>query len=105
MDKKLVFTVQFNIKHDCIYVFEKSILSLLDRMSAEDNFVSCYLDKVVNSDARYILYEVWNEPSIETFMKNQSHNYYRMDFNNSIGQWTKSEKIVTILEPVQQWNK
>ena len=136
MDKNLVFTVQFDIKPECVHTFEKSLLNVLNRMSVEDTFISCYLDKDSNDDARYILYEIWKEPSVESFSKNQSNelprrkqrgiNYgrtnsivasdgvlnpslrnkdYRKEFNSKIEEWIKKDKVVTILEPVQEWHK
>jgi quinol monooxygenase YgiN len=105
MDKNLVFTVQFDIKPECVQAFEKSLLKVLNNMSTEDTFVSCYLDKVFNNDARYILYEIWKEPSVEAFLKNQSNKDYRMEFNSKIDGWVNKDKVVTILEPVREWHK
>ena len=105
MNKNLVFRVQFDIKPECVGTFEKSLLNVLNKMAEEDTFVSCYLDKDSSNDTRYILYEIWKEPSVEAFSKNQGNKDYRMEFNSKIDEWTKSDKVVTLLEPVQAWHK
>ncbi|WP_027178190.1 putative quinol monooxygenase [Maridesulfovibrio bastinii] len=105
MNNNLVFTVQFDIKPEYISIFEKSLLHILNNMSAEDTFVSCYLDKNLSNETRYILYEIWNEPSVEAFIENQGSKEYRTEFNENIDNWTSSEKKVTMLAPVQEWHK
>jgi quinol monooxygenase YgiN len=105
MGKNLVFTVQLDVKPECVHVFEESLLNVINRMSAEDAFVSCYLDKDPNEDSKYILYEIWKESSVEAFLKNQSNKDYRFEFNSKIDGWIKKDKVVTILEPVQDWHK
>ena len=105
VDKNLVFTVQFDIKPECVHTFEKSLLNVLNKMSVEDTFVSCYLDKDSNDNERYLLYEIWKEPSVEEFLKNQSNKDYRMEFNSKIDDWIKKDKVVTMLDPVQAWHK
>ncbi|MBM9613929.1 hypothetical protein JWJ90_06450 [Desulfobulbus rhabdoformis] len=105
MDKNLVFTVQFDIKPECVHTFKESLLNVLNKMSLEDTFVSCYLDKDSNDDAKYILYEIWKEPSVEAFSENQINKDYRKEFNSKIDKWIKKDKVVTILEPVQEWHK
>jgi len=43
MDKSLVYTVQFDIKPECLHTFKESSLNVLNRMSLEDTFVWRFL--------------------------------------------------------------
>jgi len=39
------------------------------------------------------------------FSENQNNKDYSKEFNSKIDKWIKKDKVVTILEPVQEWHK
>jgi quinol monooxygenase YgiN len=69
MNNNLVFTVQFDIKPEYSSIFEKSLQHILNKMSTEDTFVSCYLDKDLSNETRYILYEIWKKKVLKPLLK------------------------------------
>lgn len=106
MKKNLAFTVQFDVKPEHLQDFTDSLLYVLDSMAVEDTFVSCYLHKDSQDETKITVYEVWSEPSMESFIENQlKAKEYRNEYEANIGEWLKRDRVISVLEPIQEWHK
>jgi len=106
MKKNLAFMVQFDIKPEYLKEFTESLLLVLNNMSVEESFVSCYLHKDPKDETKFAVYEIWSEPSMEAFFENQLKTKdYRQEYEKKIATWLKEDRIITVLEPMQEWHK
>lgn len=106
MSKNIAFTVQFDVKPDYLNEFKESLLHVLESMTVEDTFVSCYLHKDPQDETKITVYEIWSEPSMEAFFENQlKAKDYRQEYEAKIGDWLKSDRVISILEPKKEWHK
>ena len=106
MSKHLVFYVEFNVKPDCIEKFLKGATGVLEAMSHEDTFVSTYFHRDANNPNKFTLYERWNEPSMEEFMKNQvDGKVYRDAYEAYLPDLLASPRVFKVLEPIGEWHK
>lgn len=105
MSKNLVFTVQFHVKPEYVQAFKDSLLYVLNSMSVEDTFVSCYLHKDSEDDTKFTVYEIWSEPSMDAFFKNQITKDYRKEYEDNLPDMLQSDRVITVLEPIQEWHK
>lgn len=106
MSKHLVFYVEFNVKPDCIEKFLKGATGVLEAMSHEDAFVETYFHRDANNPNRFTLYERWNEPSMEAFVKNQLEGKaYREEYEAYLPDLLTSERTFSVLEPIGEWQK
>jgi quinol monooxygenase YgiN len=105
MSKNLAFTVEFHVKPEYVQEFKDSLLYVLNSMSVEDTFVSCYLHKDPEDSTKFTVYEVWSEPSMDAFFKTQITKKYREDYEKNLPNMLQSERKITVLEPLQEWHK
>lgn len=105
MSKNLAFTVQFQVKPEYVQAFKDSLLYVLDRMSVEDTFVSCYFHKDPEDDTKFTVYEIWSEPSMDAFFKNQITKEYRKEYEDNLPKMLQSDRLISVLEPIQEWHK
>ncbi len=105
MTKNLAFTVQFHVKPEYIQAFKDSLLYVLDNMSVEDTFVSCYLHKDPEDSTKFTVYEVWSEPSMEAFFKNQITKEYRKEYEKNLSEMLQGDRIINVLEPLKEWHR
>lgn len=106
MNKEISFYVNFYIKPEYTEVWLKAATHVLESMSAEDSFISAYLHKDINDSTRFTLYERWNEPSMEAFIKNQLQGKdYRDEYEKLLPEWSKCPRTFSQLEPLMEWNK
>ena len=106
MSKDLVFTVEFNIKPENTDDFLASLTELIENMSKEDTFVNTFLHRDSNDPNKFIIYERWQEASLEDFMKNQIHGKsYRNSYEKQLPGWSSKPREITVLEPIGEWVK
>lgn len=106
MEKNIAFTVQFDVKPEHLQKFKDSLNHVLESMTVEDTFISCYLHKDPQDKTKITVYEIWNESSMEAFFENQLKvKAYRQEYEAKIGDWLKSDRVISILEPVKEWHK
>ncbi|XMB66693.1 antibiotic biosynthesis monooxygenase [Mycoplasmatota bacterium zrk1] len=106
MANQIAFTVQFDVKPEYLNEFMESLEYVLESMTVEDTFVSCYLHKNPNDQTKITVYEVWNEPSMEAFFENQIKvKDYRNDYEENLPKMLKSDRVITVLEPLKEWHK
>jgi quinol monooxygenase YgiN len=106
MSKHLVFYVEFDVKPDCVDKFVKGATGVLEAMSHEDTFVSTYFHRDANNTNKFTLYERWNEPSMEAFMKNQvDGKSYRDEYEAYLPDLLASPREFRVLDPIGEWHK
>ena len=104
MSKDLVFTVEFNIKPEHTEAFLSSLTELIENMSKEDTFVSTYLHRDINDPNKFLIYERWQESSLEDFMTNQIHGKsYRNSYEEHLPGWSAKPREITVLKPIGEW--
>jgi quinol monooxygenase YgiN/catechol 2,3-dioxygenase-like lactoylglutathione lyase family enzyme len=104
--KDLAFCVNFHIKPDKVEEWKQGALHVLNSMSGEKTFVSAFLHQDSNDPTRFTLYERWNEPSMDAFVKNQlTAKDYREEYEKQLAQWSQSERSFKVLDPMGSWYK
>lgn len=105
MTSHLVFYVEFDVKPECIDRFLKGANGVLEAMSHEDTFIDTYLHQDSNDPNKFTLYERWNEPSMDAFMKNQLQGKsYRDEYEAYLPELLASPRKFTALESIGEWD-
>lgn len=106
MNNNLAFYVKFHIKEEFVEKWKEEAKAVITKMSKEDTFVSCYMHEEEDDATRFSLYEVWNEPSMEAFVKNQLEaKEYRHEYEASLPEKLQSERTFVVLNTLEVWNK
>jgi len=106
MNKNLAFYVRFHIKPEYVEQWKEEAKEVITKMSKEDTFVSCYMHEEKDDPTRFSLYEVWNEPSMEAFIKNQLEaKDYRHEYEKTLSVKLQSERTFVVLDTMQEWHK
>lgn len=99
----LVFMVEFNIKPQSRAAFLDSLGQVIEGMSKEDAFITTYLHQDSQDPNKFVIYERWNEPSLQDFMENQLHGKrYRDEYETKLPSWSSKPRQITILKPLGQ---
>ena len=98
----LVFYVKLRIKPDCVQDWRQAFRIIVEEMSKESAFVSCYLHQDASDEAIFTLYERWAEPSVEAFLKNQMKPY-RVEYEAKLEGLLQSPREAQVLVPLGQW--
>lgn len=53
----LAFYVQFQVKPECVQEWKNAVVNVINHMSKEDTFVTCYMHQDVQDANRFTLYE------------------------------------------------
>jgi quinol monooxygenase YgiN len=106
MSNDLAFYVQFQVKPERLEGWKDAVREVIDRMSAESTFVSCYMHQDIQDANRFTLYERWNEPSFETFIQNQLEaKSYRQAYHEKLPDMLAQPRTVSFLSHVQEWHQ
>ncbi|WP_052131311.1 putative quinol monooxygenase [Vibrio caribbeanicus] len=106
MQNNLIFYVEFDVKPECVERFIQGATQVLEAMSKESTFVSTQFHRHADNPTKFSLYEVWNEPSMEDFMKNQLNGkQYRDDYEAYLPDLLASPRTFSVLEPIGSWEK
>jgi quinol monooxygenase YgiN len=103
-DSDLVFYVQLKVKPDRIDEWRRALDDIVERMSEEEAFVSCYLHRDAHDDCLFTLYERWREPSVESFLSNQMKPY-RIAYDAKLPHLLQQPRDAAILKPLGEWHK
>src|SRR5688572_20576705 len=71
----LVFYVNLYVKPDRVEDWKEAVRTIIEAMSKEESFVSCYMHQNAHDETHFTLYERWAEPSVEAFLANQMKPY------------------------------
>jgi quinol monooxygenase YgiN len=100
----LVFYVNVFVKPGCVDEWHKAVTDIIEEMSKEAAFVSCYLHQNANDVNHFTLYERWAEPSVEAFLQNQAKPY-RLEYEAKLEWLLQRPREPQILKPLGQWLK
>ena len=103
-DADLVFYVQLDVKPDRIDEWRRAVDDIIERMSAEDAFVACYLHRDAHDSCVFTLYERWREPSVEAFLANQMKPY-RMAYDAKLPDLLQRPREAALLKPLGEWHE
>jgi quinol monooxygenase YgiN len=102
----LAFYVNFHIKPEKVEEWKEAALQVLNSMTVEDTFVGAFLHQDANEPTKFTLYERWNEPSMDAFVKNQLEGKaYRDVYEEQLPDMVQSPRTFKVLKPVGNWNK
>ncbi len=100
----LVFYVQLRVKPDRIDAWRRAVAEIIERMSAEDSFVACYLHRDAQDECLFTLYERWREASVEAFLAHQDKPY-RRDYEAKLPDLLQKPRDAAVLRPLGEWHK
>lgn len=100
----LVFYVRLQVKPECVEEWRLAVREIIDQMSKEDAFVSCYLHQDSQDPNVFTLYERWAEPSVEDFLANQMKPY-RAAYEAKLPALLQGPREPVILQPLGEWHR
>jgi quinol monooxygenase YgiN len=100
----LVFYVKLYVKPDCVEEWRKAFDVIVEEMSKEDAFISCYLHQDAYDETLFTLYERWAEPSVESFLENQMKPY-RIEYDAKLETLLQRPREPQILRSLGIWDK
>ncbi len=102
----LVFYVQLHVKPEYVQEWKDVVMEVIDHMSKETTFVTCYLHQDAEDANRFSLYERWNEPTVEAFVKNQMEaKLYRKSYEEKLPAMLQSPRTVSVLQYIKEWHR
>jgi len=100
----LVFYVKLYVKPDRVQEWKEAVHTIVEQMSKEDAFISCYMHQDANDRTLFTLYERWTEPSVDAFLKNQMKPY-RVAYDAKLEALLQRPREAQVLLPLGQWQK
>jgi quinol monooxygenase YgiN len=101
-DAPLVFLVPLQVKPERVEEWLDAVHALIDRMAAEPAFIACDLLRDAHDPTVFMLYEQWNEASVEDFLAHQSTDY-RAAYDALLPTLLQGPRQPQVLEPLQSW--
>ncbi|HIF9337220.1 TPA: putative quinol monooxygenase [Photobacterium damselae] len=106
MSNNLIFYVEFDVKPECVEKFLQGATQVLEAMSKERTFVSTQFHRHSENPNKFSLYEVWNEPSMDEFVKNQLQGKsYRDEYESYLPELLATPRKFSVLESIGSWAK
>ena len=99
----LVFYVRLWVKPDRVDEWLSAVKPLIEQMSRESSFVSCYMHRDANDATQFTLYERWREPSVEAFLANQA-TPYRAAYEALLPDLLQRPREPAVLLPLEEWH-
>lgn len=103
-NEDLVFYVKLYVKPDRVDEWRTAVTTIIEEMSKEDAFISCYVHQDANDESIFTLYERWSEPSVDAFLKNQMKPY-RIAYEAKLEALLQRPREPQVLKPLGQWHK
>lgn len=101
-NEDLVFYVKLLVKPERVEEWKEAFYEIVEAMSKDPAFVSCYLHRDANDKTQFTLYERWAEPSVEAFLENQMKPY-RVEYDAKLETLLKRPREAQILVPLGEW--
>jgi quinol monooxygenase YgiN len=101
---ELAFYVRIHVRPECVSQWRREVDVVIEHMSREDAFVSCYLHQDAQDPNLFTLYERWNEPSVEAFLRNQDKPY-RQAYEAKLPALLQRPREAAVLVPLAEWHK
>jgi quinol monooxygenase YgiN len=103
-DSDLVFYVKLQVKPERVEEWKRAFAEIVELMSQEEAFVSCYLHQDTQDPNLFTLYERWNERSVEDFLKHQMKPY-RVAYDAKLPALLERPREPAVLVPIREWHK
>ena len=100
----LVFYVKLYVKPDRVDDWKEAVHTIIEAMSKEEAFISCYMHQDAHDETLFTLYERWAEPSVEAFLQNQMKPY-RIEYDAKLEDLLQRPREPQILRPLGEWHK
>lgn len=97
MNETIAFIVRLPARHACVRELERGLLSVLDAMASEPDFVTTYLHQPPDDPDTFVLYEVW-ACSREHFIQHHLGKPYRQAYEAQLPQWLRAERSIEFLD-------
>jgi quinol monooxygenase YgiN len=101
---ELVFYVKLYVKPECIDAWKDAVHEIIEAMSEEEAFVSCFLHQDSQDQTQFTLYERWREPSVVAFLEHQTKPY-RIAYDAKLEHLLQRPREPQVLKPLGQWLK
>lgn len=101
----LVFYVQLRLKPEYVQEWKDAVMQVIDCMSMERTFVTCYMHEDTQEPDTFTLYERWSEPSIEAFVDNQMTKNYRKAYEERLPVMLQGPRTASVLRYVKEWHR
>jgi len=101
-DVPLVFHVRLQVKPERVQDWLDAVHALIDRMAEEPAFISCDLHRDANDPTLFVLYERWDEESVQSFLEHQSTDY-RAAYDALLPELLQAPRQPQVLELMQSW--
>lgn len=103
-NRDLVFYVKLFVKPECVEEWKQAVFEIIELMSHEEAFISCYMHQDTQDPNLFTLYERWNERSVEDFLKHQMKPY-RVAYDAKLPALLQRPREPAILLPINEWHK
>lgn len=100
----LVFYVNLYVKPDRIQEWKEAVHTIIEAMSKEEAFISCYMHQNAHDPTHFTLYERWAEASVEAFLANQMKPY-RVEYDAKLEDLLQRPREPQILLPLGEWRR
>ena len=100
----LVFYVKLHVKPECVAAWRQAVDEIINAMSQEAAFLSCYLHQDAQDPCLFTLYERWGESSVEAFLRNQMKPY-RIEYDGKLEALLQRPREAEILTPLGEWTR
>jgi quinol monooxygenase YgiN len=103
-DNDLVFYVKLFVKPGRVDEWKAAVTEVIEAMSREEAFISCYMHQDAGDENHFTLYERWAEPSVDAFLRNQMKPY-RIAYDARLEALLQRPREPQILKPMGEWSK
>lgn len=100
----LVFYVKLTVKPECVETWKQAVTEMIELMSREEAFISCYLHQDSRDPNLFTLYERWIERSVEDFLSHQMKPY-RVEYDAKLPALLQRPREAAVLLPIDEWHK
>lgn len=102
--EELIFYVKLYVRPDRVDEWKEAVNTVIQEMSKEKAFISCDLHQDANDEHLFTLYEKWDEPSVEAFLKNQMKPY-RAAYEAKLETLLLRPREPQVLKLLDRWSK
>ncbi|MEM5428791.1 putative quinol monooxygenase [Cupriavidus oxalaticus] len=104
MTQNISFIVHLPGKPEHREELEARLLTVLDAMSEEPDFINTYLHRSAEDDDTLVLYETW-ACSREHFLSHHLSRPYRQSYEAALPGLLKAQRTIEFLTPVREYLK
>ena len=99
MSNGIAFYVTFHLKPECVEEWKEAAIKVLNTVYKEDTFIACYMHRDAEDTNKFTLYERWNEPSRQAFLKKQFEaKSYLKEYEERLPDMLQCPRAIVFLE-------